>query len=558
MTATVPRHEPLAPEASPRSVPASRWMSWLLGWPLPTLIGLWCLAVLAIWLPQYLLLPLFTDHDHFAMLAQSWDLGVLPYRSHHSNQFPGELYLFGVLGKLTGWGQARPFYALDAAMVAVFGLMLGLWSRRHLGRALYGLVGFAVLLSFYTSEAYELTGQREWHVMFWLVLSLLALWPGSGRPGLWISALAFALALLTRPQAVLAAPGLLLSLVAWSSGRARGGPAAGATRVAARTAIGPILLWGSLVTGGFALGLMPLAWSGLLNDFVREVTTTRLAIGRGYAGPGSIRLRIMTHLALLGRHPQFLVLPLAALILSGAESGARRWYHRGLVLAALGVGGFQAVSPAEHRYYEIPPQVITAVLAAVVTAQFADRLDRPDAVLASLMVVAVLAGWTPRPTYTSVTAARRAVADLRSGSIPVVPPPLYWDYEGYTWPDIQAALEYLRRTTSPETPVTSLCHSGTAIVSAIPRRQGLPVDFLLFVLSGGAHREQVLRALRDTTELVVVWNPTVEEPHYPELADVFQTVRAYYEPDWTFGPLEIWRHRDAAATSRQARVAHAP
>ncbi len=508
-------------------------IAWGLGWPITAALALWCLAVLALWVPPYLTLPLFTDHDHFAMLAQSWDAGVLPYRTHHSNQFPGELYLFWALGRGFGWGRALPFYAADVALVVGFGLLLVAWSVRHFGRALFGVVGFAVFLGFYASEAFELTGQREWHVMAAVVLSLLALRPGSGRTGLVVSALAFAVALLIRPQAVLAAPGLLLALGARAP--------EGDLRQGLRAIVG----WGALVTLAFGLGLVPLAAGGLLGDFLHDVTGTRLAIGRGYGDLGSLRLRLRTHLALCHRHPQFLVLPVLVLVLSLGEPAARRRYHRALAVAALGLGLYQAISPAEHRYYEIPPSVASALLAGVVAGQLLGRLPRTEVALAVLLLVLGLAGWTARPTYTSVTAARQALADLRSDRVPLRPPPAYWDYVGYDWPELQAALEYLRRTTTPDTPVASLCQASTALVSAIPRRQGLPVDFLLFLLSGGAYRDEVLATLRDDHELVILWNPSIEESHWPGCAVVFEAVRNYYEPDWAFGPLEVWRHRQA-------------
>ena len=43
-------------------------------------IGCLCVAQICVWLPSYLTLPWFADHDVFATMAQGWDAGLLPYR----------------------------------------------------------------------------------------------------------------------------------------------------------------------------------------------------------------------------------------------------------------------------------------------------------------------------------------------------------------------------------------------------------------------------------------------------------------------------------------------
>src|SRR5438093_1328440 len=86
---------------------------------------------LAGWLPHYLTLPLHSDSDHFAMLAQLWSsAGKVPYRDVFSMQFPGEIYLYWVLGKLRGWGNAVAFRAADAGMLLSLCVLMTAWSRR--------------------------------------------------------------------------------------------------------------------------------------------------------------------------------------------------------------------------------------------------------------------------------------------------------------------------------------------------------------------------------------------------------------------------------------------
>src|SRR5271165_1396242 len=96
----------------------------LLRWVVAPLVAFWCAFLLLTWLPSYLTWPWQNDSEHFAMLAQLWDSDKLPYRDMFSTQFPGEIYIHYFLGKVFGWGNTVAFYAFDAALVIVFGILL--------------------------------------------------------------------------------------------------------------------------------------------------------------------------------------------------------------------------------------------------------------------------------------------------------------------------------------------------------------------------------------------------------------------------------------------------
>ena len=150
----------------------------LVRWVLTPLAGLWCGFLLVTWLPTYLTWPWYTDSEHFAMLARLWDSGGLPYRDMFSTQFPGEIYLHWLLGKLLGWGNTVAYYAVDAALVIAFGALLVLWGRRRVGSALPGWIGFSTFLLYYVSQNYTVAGQRDWHAAFLVLFCLLL--PGIG------------------------------------------------------------------------------------------------------------------------------------------------------------------------------------------------------------------------------------------------------------------------------------------------------------------------------------------------------------------------------------------
>ncbi len=93
----------------------------ILGGSLTAALTTWNVLLSAVWLPQYLTWPWWTDLDHFGTFAMAWDCGVLPYRDLPTFQFPGEYYLFWVVGKVFGWGRTGAgSSAVDAALLAGF------------------------------------------------------------------------------------------------------------------------------------------------------------------------------------------------------------------------------------------------------------------------------------------------------------------------------------------------------------------------------------------------------------------------------------------------------
>ena len=218
-----PRDDTQPPTIDPRaqatpSHPLDRLAAFLIGWPSTLFLSLWCLRLLYLWVPDFLNWPLFTDSDHFAMIAQAWSRGKLPYREVFTNQLPGEIYLHRAIGEWAGWGNSVAYYAVDLAMVLLFGLLSILWSFRRFGRILPGLIGFLVFLNYYSSQNYFVAGERDWHAAFLAAVGFFALDLIPGRAGRIVSGLAVGLAMSNRPQFGLVGPGMFLLMVAVSRG----------------------------------------------------------------------------------------------------------------------------------------------------------------------------------------------------------------------------------------------------------------------------------------------------------------------------------------------------
>ncbi|MCA1586535.1 MAG: hypothetical protein LC791_17785, partial [Acidobacteria bacterium] len=305
-----------------QSQTVDRIAAWLLGVPLLTGLATLCAWQLVTWAPHYLTWPMWADHDVFATMAHAWDVGELPYRDLVSNNFPGTIYLFWILGRTVGWANTAALYVVDLALLLLFGLMLVLWSRRRFETATPGLVGCAAVLSYYLRLDFTQTAQRDWHGPLFALIGLLLVQVSPHRAARLASALAMASAVIVRPHTIVLLPALLLA-VSHSAGPSTGG---------AERAAHPVREWSISFVVLVALGFVPLALSGVLDDFANSISVA------GY-GPAETRLslfeRVLVWLVPFST-PILLAMPFALLVLAWRVSPE----HRGIAAVwAVAFGG---------------------------------------------------------------------------------------------------------------------------------------------------------------------------------------------------------------------------
>ena len=440
----------------------------LVRWVLTPLVGLWCGFLVMTWLPIYLTWPWYTDSEHFALLARLWESGKLPYRDMFSTQFPGEIYLYWLLGKLFGWGNTVAYYAVDAGMAIAFGALLLLWGWRRVESALPGWIGFSTFLLYYVSQNNLIAGQREWHAAFLMLCSLLLPGIGSASACRVFSAVAFGLAVVVRPQVILLSPAVLLALDA--STRAPEEPW--------RTTFSALFWWVVVVVAVVGLGFLPLLASGIVGDF--------LACSRALVQPPYSRIGPIEFLIRLSpqKHPLVLVAvgALIGLLWDRPCASNRRMGYT--VLAALvGVLFYPVISPIRFPYHVIPQVAVAALGVTYLVIQILPGRQQPTRlIVAALFLSFLFFGASARPlsfkalrpgteTYGLSTAWRL----LRTSGMPTLPPVGY--YSIYPWADHRALMEYLRRNTATGTPVANLLiYHTSAVTSEIPRPSPLPVD----------------------------------------------------------------------------------
>lgn len=526
-------------DSRPHDVPASgadRLSARVLAGPAAAALGAAYLLMMAAWVPQYLTWPWLNDLDHFDTFAMAWDTGLLlPYRDLPSFQFPGEYYLFWLLGKAFGWGRTAPIYALDASLVAALGAASAAWSRRVFGRALPGVVGYGVFLGYYLGLGFVVAAQRDWHASFFAVLGLFALQALPGRPGRVVSALAYAAALTIRPHVVVLGPAYAVALDA--SAR----PGAEAWRLTARA----FLEWAAVLAVFLFLAFTPLIASGILDDFLRGLRT---------AAPGTEYNRL-TWSSLAGRmkdqlfgHKRVLIAAATVALIASRSDPMRRRTATTWLVALAGAWFYKPLAPVAYGYLTHHFTVVASVVVAVLVDQIMEARFAPTLRLGLVALVMVL-GVPSWPRFVNPSQAIHAIRDERTFEFPRQPPFSGESYI-YPWVDYRETVLYLRRTLPADVWVANALAGMPALTGPVARLPAFPGESLAW-FQHFKNRPDLeaayLRSLKKAPKSVVVWSPAEAERDDTILPQSFAAYfRSEYEFEARFGPIEVWRPRGRA------------
>ena len=514
-------------------------------------VAAWCMILLGGWLPHYLTWPWYADSDHFAILAQLWDSGKVPFRDVFTMQFPGEIYLYWVLGKLTGWGNTVAFRAIDAGMVvALCGLMIA-WGIRQFRSALPGLIGASAFLVYYLDKDYTFAGQRDWHATFYAMVGLVLLLGWPGRLVRVISAVGYAMAVLTRPQFALLAPALLIAAI--NQPRS----AEGTSRVGLRGAVE----WGGVGLVALLLGFVPLIATGSFADFLRRIGSISYGTRYNHADYWNVLLRVISQ---VGARFGGVVVPAALLLISSRMDVRSRRVSWALVVAMAGMFFYAPISPKYFAHYQCPFETTFVVATCYLAGLLLTVGDRSVVSVTATVLLLGMVGlkkpefWAIQGHYDHRVVTfngktfhidrreygiARSVGFLISGELPAGNPPGFRDFlRPYPWDDSRGVILHLREKTSKDTPVANLLmDSGAAINGAVPRLSPLPADYFGLLSFPEETLAADVDAIQDTNPCVVVWNPTWAEAEYPSFAPIWKAIRDLYRPEAKFGELEVWR-----------------
>jgi hypothetical protein len=547
-----PRPPSFAPsvEESGATGRADRWAGRASRWVLPAFLAITCAWLLVTWIPQYLVWPYYCDHDVFATMARAWDHGKLPYRDLVSNNPPGQIYLFWLLGKAFGWGWIAPFYAVDAGFVVILGAAMVAWSRRRLGRYLPGLLGYLVFLWYYLGLDYSLASQRDWEGAFFAVLGLLLAQTWTGRPGRWAMAMAMAVALTFRPQAILLMPAVFLTID--EGVRPRGG--------SWWTTCRATLEWGVVFAVAVGLVLAPLAGRGLLGDLYRGLSMAAPGSSYNAFGLWAFFTRLLEQAWLPRLWGPFVAVTLLA--------GRARPEVRRLILVWLVAQSFLflygPLSPRVHVSMLHPMMLVASVIVAILASLVLESTRLGET--ARLATLLILLGMTSArfPVYCRPVESRIVFGLIRRGllkpsELPVsFQPPGYFRSDPgmiysapYPWPMYRDLLYHLRDKTGPETKIANALKGFPALTGPLDRVSAFPAESVAWLILVNRDAEAAFsRSLEQSADSVVVWAP--DDPTFdqyesiPKLELLQSTIRRLYEPEAKFGVIEVWRRKATA------------
>jgi hypothetical protein len=539
---------PLLAEPPETGVARRPFAERLIGWRLTLVAALWCLVLLAGWLPNYLNWPWYSDHDHFASTAQLWEAGKLPFRDVFCFQFPGEIYLFWAIGKVFGWGNTIAFYAVDAAMVLGFGAILAAWSRREFGRILPGLIGFLSFLFYYSNQNFRVAGQRDWHATFFSISALLAPMLWRGRGGRLLSAVAFGVALIFRPQSVCFAPAIALSLDC------------GARQPGERWTVTALALveYSVAVAATVTLGFLPLIRAGLIGDFLRTLKQMGSNASGYRPSTHSEPADRLIRMAIIA--PGLIYVPILLALLWRRDREFKRVCR--VVLTAMTLSCFYTLmSPRDHAYFQIP--VIAAVsLGMTCLASLILRARGTSQLSLVAMLLCILAAAPRLPDHNLLKPPNEiffsfqnptlytypdALLHLRFRTLPVRTPTGFLDH--YPWDDIRAVITYLRRDVPMSTPVANfLLDTYSSIPSMSGHLPAIPSDNYGLLVSP-EWIEKDIAAIAAADPCLVIWNPRTMVVENPSFSGLEAAIRADFEPSKKFGEIEVWRRKTSPPAS---------
>lgn len=375
-------------------------------------IGLLCAGQICVWLPFYLALPWYSDHDVFATMAHSWDAGILPYRDLSGNNFPGTIYLFWCLGKLFGWGRTPSLYIFDSTLLILFGFALVYWSRVRFQKLLPGLIGFLTVLSYYLTLDFSQTAQRDWHAPLFAVMGILCTQCLPGRLwGVFPAVIGMSLGLLIRPQVVFLFPALIVLVVEVSL---RSGDSWRKTAIA-------VVGWSSLVVALTLLGFVPLLRAGVFDDFLDGLRVLAYGSQYNHMTLGKAVGCLITEISNFRICALLIAIPLLGVTsrAAGLRETAAVWF-----IALLGVLFYAPVGPVVHPYQYHPLWLVWSINIAVIGGMIlGSNLASRWQFLSILLVLGI--GATGRPRYWHPGPLRNVMTALREGREPTREPTAY-------------------------------------------------------------------------------------------------------------------------------------
>jgi len=501
----------------------------------------------AAWVPEYLLQPLWTDHEHILVMARLWDSGLFPWTAMHTYQFPGEMELAWAFSQLVGWGNPIGFHAMDLILSGLFCATLMKWSQRQFGHWGYGLATIIALILLEASLPFTNVAQREAHATLMAMFAFIL--PGSfesRKTADFLSALFFAFGLAIRPHVILFLP-MMLGGIWWSESSK-----AGDLQSCLKRTVRRLPFWGFATCIFGILFMEPIIGPWRTATFIEALKFPLQQTGSYAKGPFAHWRAAAWDYLQTSRHFWFVSISLAMTLLSRNST----WRQRGLImlLVALTGGFYRMVHPVDHGYLRQPLQFLECMAAAVFIAWVVAHVAYFKSWTWFTMLGLCLHVSEPEwPLYMDIAYTPKAYKALFTGQTPAVSPPgsidAYAANENlyhYSWTNWNQMICWFRLETNQNTRVLNLLsyHPFPPILATVDR---LPIGRIeSIVLMNWFTRYDFDSEIADSLEKapagsLVAWDgERINQDNIMRLQKTSVTIRRLCQKRIDFGEIEIW------------------
>lgn len=516
----------------------------------------WALALFAvIWVPEYLVQPLWTDHEHMLIMAQLWNAGEFPWKAMHTYQFPGGMETAWLSARLFGWGEPRGFYATNLAVISLAGFAMTAWARRNLGRRAYGLLGFMALAFVEAAQPFTGVAQRDSQTTWLAMTALLAPAAFPGRFfGSILSAVCLALAVAIRPHALIYFPVVLCGIF-WNDMRAGNFDLTVIrSRLFAASRTMTFRIWLIVFLAAAAIFLSPVLGIRRTPAFLEALKFPLTQPGDYSRGAFSAWDDVLDDSLTRQRNVMFLLFS-GFMMLPASGQPIWRRLAIGQVAIFACVVIYRAAHPVDHGYMKLPMQFWTCLGAMTFPAWLATKFWKiPTFTWISMLGGILIASLPPTSLFVSAGDWPAAMRDLTGNrTLEVSPngakfayprPPIEYHY---TWDNWQAARIWLARNTGESTRILNLLsfQPFPAFLGTLGR---LPIGRLeSFVMLTWFKRydfdTEIVNSLANAPSgSLVIWDNERTNPvHRVQVGESSRYILERFVPAARFGEIEIWR-----------------
>lgn len=509
--------------------------------------------VTILWIPQYLVQPLWTDHEHVIIMARLWDTGFFPWTAMRTYQFPGEMQLAWLAAKIGGWGNPVAFYAMDLALLFATAITLACWSSRVFGSWKYAISSFVGLLAIELSLPFTGTAQRDTHSILVIIFAFCI--PSlikDLRFAAIFNGLLFGFALALRPHTILFIPILASGfLVANTSRKTRDQEI-----LNGKDYLRLIIIWFVSTFISLLFFFSPVLGPIRTREFINALQFPLNQEGE-YAQPIFAHwFKTYRDAYRVPRHFWYLAISTVMILKPGNES----WRFHGLLLYLIFLTGafYRAIHPVDHGYLQVPLQFLECIGLVVIPAWLVSQSSQINGLVwFALCGLSGHIATTSTDLYFEFSYFQPAVIRLITQAEPNYSPPgaraaypLEPGIYHYDWSDWVESKAWITMETSTDTRVLNLLTyqpfpSFCATNNRLPTGR-LESIVLLNWFKNYDFQPEIIESLEKAPAgTLVVWDQQyINEHNKSQLDKVSEFIFKTFQKRVRFGEIEFWEKLD--------------